>query len=425
MKKSRSSPSLLFSAQESTKQCEEAATEFPTSRESDRIVAPKSRRRILTLTENEKKKLLSTEDIIEGETTHPSVVIKNSTTSPTKQTATATGSKQERGILSDEEITELIAYDPLVKGYQREIAYWSESAFNKPDVLQERVEEIQRNPALGTGLSWLITKHPKVFCSLAGVNVCGIKNKTRQHAERSLTILGNVLDCYREAVKTAKESLLLSPQTELKRYEKFIGSKTISQILQDSNRFEMAGTCLSDAEVIDMVKQNSEVQGYKERIAYLSKIAFGKSEVLQKQIEDLIKNPYTRAEVTQQLSENSSSLHRVSGFNICGFKNEARKQAETAISHLIVNVNKLANTIKQVKEDILQEHQAKQEHHEPFAKLVQKLHKQRDLLKASHSSESLSATMHHKVTETSRETREKVQGVQPRGQKSKSLALAS
>ncbi|WP_208436301.1 BID domain-containing T4SS effector [Bartonella phoceensis] len=300
--------------------------------------------------------------------------------------------------LSDEEITRLISHNPLVKACEEEISRWSDLVFGKRDILQEKVEEIRGNPALGADLSWQLLGYPSNLSKFAGTNVCGIKNGARKQAEKSLPFLCDVVKCYTEAVRLARDDLSHSPQEELGRYERHIGTRAMSQILKTPYHSGDSQEFLSDAEVIEMAQQRSAVRRYQERIKYWCGIVFGKQGVLNEQIECIFENPSVGARLTQQLTENCQSFHKLAGMECCGFKDRVRRHAEAGFPQLLNAIDSFADTVEQVKASILQEHQEKQERREQSAELAG----------------------------TSRHERERVQSVQPRKvSESKTLALAS
>ncbi|WP_208436178.1 BID domain-containing T4SS effector [Bartonella phoceensis] len=432
MKKNQPSPSPHFSVKELIKYYEATAAQSSVG-ESSRTTGVDNHKSPLPTPKKEEKNISplkeSTTAANKEEHTYASIVIKNpqreratEEKSPEKTIYTIIAPPRRAPAPSEETITRLIPHDPWVKSYEKEIAFWSAETFGKKDILQEKAKEIRHTPSLGEKLSWQLAGHHDQFGKLAGINVCGIKNKTRKKAEKSLIILCDVLNCYGEAVKVARESLHLHPQLELRRYEEILGSNKLSQILQDSYCIRGESGFLSKEEVIEITKQNSAVKRSQEQIENLCTTVFGKADTLKKQIADILGDPSMAVDITQQLAEEPRSFYKLAGLKVCGFKNHARKHAEETIPQLVAAVNNLAETIQQVQEGILPTHQKAQESRKPFFVFSQNLHKQRGFSKDSPSPECSST----EVPETSKHKHEKVQNVRPRkAPESKTLAFAS
>ncbi|WP_455465792.1 BID domain-containing T4SS effector [Bartonella sp. B39] len=434
MKKNRPSPSPHTSVQELIKYYEESSRK--SSEVKSHHAASTSKNNQPTPVEEGKKSRFLEENPTSSSTEYERalVITQNLTEAPMREKAT--GSEQQEATvhkttslkstinsLSQAEITQLIANDPWIVEYQRDISYWCKEVFGKKDILQKQVSEIQKNHLLGRDLSWQLEENPASIHKFAGINVCGVKNKTRKNAERNLTILCQIVDCYTDAIENAKENLLRFPQEQLERYEKIIGSEGMLQILQSQHCSGKGRGFLTNTEVTDIARQNSTVKAHQEQIEHWSRVVFGKSNILQKRVENILETPSKEAELVRLLEVDPQSIHNLAGKNVCGFKNKVRKNAEVNISQLVSSINNFTDAVKQAKESILQNHQAQQEHCEPSAKLAESLHKQQDL---SRSFEDLLADQRHEVSETSRHTHERAQSVQPhKALGKKALAFAS
>ncbi len=438
MKKNRPSFSPHSSVQELIKRYDETARQSSTVKSHHATIVFKSKKSVPI--KEDKEALLLEENAISNsssdtEYTRASAITKNSTETLMKEKSseneqqetivhTTTASHRTISALSQTEITQLIAHNKWLRAYKEEVFYWSKEAFGKRHILQEKISEIQRNPALEEDLSWQLAAHPERICKLPGINICGIKNKTRKKAERCLTILCATIDRYRESVRSARESLLQSPQIELKRYEELIGNEKISQILRSSHHPGKGKQFLVSTEITCIAQRDSTVKSHQAQIIHWSRVVFGKSDILQGKIESVLSDPSTGTELIQQLTENPRSFYKLSGINICGLKNKARKNAEENLSQLVGSVNNFVDAVKQARKNILQDYQAQQECRKPFTELAENLSKQQDLSKSSEC--LLLADERHEIPETSRQSRERMQSVQPRkAPRTKTLALAS
>ncbi len=316
--------------------------------------------------------------------------------------------------LSEQQVIELVSYNILVQRYERDVHHWSKLVFGNANALQEKITEIQKKPILAEDLSWQMAVHPSSVCKLVGFNVCGIKNQTRKQAEKDLMELCGVVKCYGEAVRQAKESLRASLPEELKRYEELVGHGKMLHILQSPRQ---------RAETTDMARQHPVIKRCQARLEHWTRVVFGNSDILKEQTEAILQDPSMGAEFLQKLTENCRSFHKLAGANICGFQNKTRRRAAVGISHLIDSAENFVSSVQQVKESILQSQQEQQIQHSSSVQLAECLHKQQYLSKFS---EHLPEARRHEVPETSRQSHEKTQSVQPRkASGTKALALVS
>ncbi|MBB5073987.1 hypothetical protein HNQ69_001120 [Bartonella callosciuri] len=119
--------------------------------------------------------------------------------------------------LSNEEILEKTAGSPLVKAYREEIQYWCKKVYGNKNILQEKMDSVLKNPAMGEQLSWDVAANPRSVHKLAGYNICGLKTSARRQAEESLQHLCSAIDNYTNAVQGARETLMHTPRAEQKR----------------------------------------------------------------------------------------------------------------------------------------------------------------------------------------------------------------
>lgn len=327
--------------------------------------------------------------------------------------------------LSDKQITQIIPHNSLVRMYQEKIQHLCQTVYGNRNVLQEKIEQIQKNPSVLDDLPWQITAHPASISKLAGMSVCGIKNNTRQHAEDSTTSLSNAVACYIEAVLYARESLRQSPNTELKHYEQSMGSQAIAKILQNPYHCEKKREPLSNTEIADLIQGDRAVQRYQSQISYWCKVVFGKSNILQEKTEELLTNPAMGEELSWQLAAYPQSLHKYAGINMCGLKNSTRKHAEAGLSSLIDAIDNYANAIKQVKESVVQAHQTKHQHHVSCVKLDKNVQKQQDISHPSKVHECAVANRHEVATISKHEHKRGIDVRPHKGAASKAMALVS
>ncbi|BBL53779.1 hypothetical protein MF1_10370 [Bartonella quintana] len=131
--------------------------------------------------------------------------------------------------LSNEEMLGMVQSHTSIQRYHAQIGYWCQIVFGNSRILQERVQEILQKPNLAEEVSWQVAANPQAIHKLAGVNVCGITNSARRHAEAGLSHLCTAIENYGDAVKQVKESIVQKHQTRQNRQEQASG---LSQSLQ-------------------------------------------------------------------------------------------------------------------------------------------------------------------------------------------------
>ncbi|WP_375659385.1 BID domain-containing T4SS effector [Bartonella sp. MR30HLJHH] len=409
MKKDHPHPFPSPSIQELIALYEKAAAEV-TSSESLYKEAPSQSKRLSSIPEkDEERQSLLKEETVHASTNPTTLLTRGSSTKrqqkpeTTHSTVTSQVSlKRATRVLSEEEIIQLLPHHSLVQTYREEIQRLSASAYGDSNILQEKMQEIQKNPAAGKELSWRMAAYPESIAKLSGTSTLGFKNRTRKQAEEDFSALCVTVDCYTKAVKQARESLLQSPEQELKNYERLMGKAAVTELLQKPDQREKE--TLSETEISTKIQQHSKVKRHHAQIKYWCEVVFGNANILQSQVETLFQNPETIEALAQQLVRNPQSFHKYAGISLCGFKNQARRHAEAGLSHLIDAADNYATAVEQVRESISQTEQAKQKRHEPSSKRTQDLHQQQRLSQSVERTEH--STVTHEEATTSTQQRE-------------------
>uniref|UniRef100_UPI0035CFABFC BID domain-containing T4SS effector n=1 Tax=Bartonella sp. MU70NMGDW TaxID=3243561 RepID=UPI0035CFABFC len=283
MKKDHPYPFPSPSIQELIELYEKAAAEVSGGEPLPKETPSKSKsKRLSTIPEKDEERL----SLLREETVHAST---NATTPLTRggsnkrqqqpetthTTVTPQVTQRAAKILSEEEIIQLLPHHSLVRTYQEEIQRLSANAYGNPDILQEKMQEIQRNPAAGEELSWRMAAYPESIAKLSGTSMLGIKNQTRRQAEESYSALTVTIDCYTEAVKQARESLLQSPEQELKNYERLMGKTAVAELLKKPSHSQREKQTLSEEEISTQIQQHSKVKRHYAQIKYWCEVVFG------------------------------------------------------------------------------------------------------------------------------------------------------
>ncbi len=113
---------------------------------------------------------------------------------------------------------------------------------------------------------------------------------------------------------------------------------------------------LCDEEIIQKIQDNEYVQGFREETVRLSKVVFGKSNVLQKKMNDILKNPDIGRGLSREILGNPRSYHGFAGYNFCGFKTRARINAENNLVWLCAALDAYISVVRQMREQLTYTH---------------------------------------------------------------------
>ncbi|WP_375694062.1 BID domain-containing T4SS effector [Bartonella sp. AD24XZML] len=313
----------------------------------------------------------------------------------------------------------------LLVAYQEEIRFLCEKVYGERLILSERIEAIKENPDMGEQLLWDVTERPKSISKLAGRKVLGIKNHARKQAEETLPTLCAAINGYVYTSKyTKSENISQGPHTEQQHQRQVQEEELTNQHLQNPLNSEKKIKPLSNEEIARRVQKDPSVQYGQREIQYWCQIVYKDPFILQYRIEDMQKIPEMGEELVFQIEKDCTSFAPLAGKQVLGLKNGARKAAEENLPTLCTAIKDYADTIKQLRETIVQNHQAEQQkRHQPLNDLDKKLQQQQSLSQSPKLPECSTAKRHQEVAETSRQ--EHQPHVRPhRTETSKAMALS-
>ncbi|WP_208438071.1 BID domain-containing T4SS effector [Bartonella taylorii] len=113
---------------------------------------------------------------------------------------------------------------------------------------------------------------------------------------------------------------------------------------------------LCDEEIVQKIKDNEYVQGFSEETTRLSKVVFGKSNVLQKKMDDILRNPDIGRGLSREILGNPRSCHGLAGYNFCGFRTKARIKAEKDLVWLCAALDAYIGVVRQMREQLTYTH---------------------------------------------------------------------
>ncbi|WP_208438179.1 BID domain-containing T4SS effector [Bartonella taylorii] len=124
--------------------------------------------------------------------------------------------------LSKEELVKRIQENRWVQEHKKHIEALCKTVYGRSRILQEKINEINKNFARGYQVALQISNNPTSFSKLAGFKICGIKNNARICAEDTILTLGHAILEYIKVLEHAKEHALQSYSIENKCYEKSV-----------------------------------------------------------------------------------------------------------------------------------------------------------------------------------------------------------
>ncbi|WP_375630144.1 MULTISPECIES: BID domain-containing T4SS effector [unclassified Bartonella] len=313
----------------------------------------------------------------------------------------------------------------LLVAYQEEIRFLCKKVYGDRLILEEKIAEIKENPDMGEQLLWDVTEQPKSISKLAGRKVLGIKNHARKQAEEALPTLCAAINGYVYTSKyTKSENILQGSHTEQQHQRQAQEEELTNQHLQNPLNSEKKIKPLSNEEIARRVQKDPSVQYGQREIQYWCQIVYKDPFILQYRLEDMHKIPEMGEELVFQIEKDSTSFAPLAGRKNLGVKNGARKAAEENLPTLCTAIKDYADTIKQLRETIVQNHQEEQQkRHQPLTDLDKKLQKQQSLSQPPKLPERSTAKRHQEVAATSRQ--EDQPHVRPRrAETSKAMALS-
>ncbi|AGF76317.1 BID domain-containing T4SS effector [Bartonella vinsonii] len=316
--------------------------------------------------------------------------------------------------LSQEEIILKVKNNMLVQTCKDEIKSLSQTVYGNPDIFENKLADIEKNPILGESLSWQVAENPALVARLAGKKILGVKSKTRKEAEKQVASLCLALENYADTVKQAKENIFQSHIGTQTRHRTSIDLKEIAEDLQKPRKPEQEMVPLSHKEIARRVKSHTSVKYCHAEVVYWCTVAYKDPGILQYRLETIEKSPAEGEQLAWQVTNYPNFFGKLAGYDFHGFKSNARKQAENALTHLGNAIEGYAEAVKNAKENILEKHQEKQKRHAHSSSLEKSLQKQQLPSESPKQPEHSSENLQQKAAEAFRQADNNPPDVQPR-----------
>lgn len=157
-----------------------------------------------------------------------------------------------------------------------------------------------------------------------------------------------------------KEHLSPEQLKTLKPGDKFTFTVPSAKELENTLILKEKLAPLTKNKMAEMIAKDANVHICRDQVKHFSKLVYGSSKTLNKQMVQMIKDPNLSEQLANQIEHSPHSLSRLAGINFCGLKNSARKNAEGSIWLLSAAVINYNYAVKYAEKEILQEHQAEQ-----------------------------------------------------------------
>ncbi|EJF78543.1 hypothetical protein MCQ_01263 [Candidatus Bartonella washoeensis Sb944nv] len=302
----------------------------------------------------------------------------------------------------------------LIDAYEEEIRHWCGIVYGDRLVLDKRLQEVRENPAMGEQLSWEVSEKPEYISKLAGKKMLGLKTKARKAAEENFSSLCDAINGFTYTLKYTQQSTVQVSEIEQNPHEEQ-STQNVQKVenLEQPPSPEKEREPLSLREIADRVQKDPSVLYGQAEIRYWCKLVYNDPLLLQDRTEDIQKVPVMGEELAWQVSNNPTCFSKLAGKQMLGIKSSARKTAEENLSTLCIAIEDYTNTVKQVREKIVQEHQAQQNDQRQSPRLAQNLQKQQTLSQPPKLPEK-TVTARRDAAETSRQEQQNPPDVRPR-----------
>ncbi|PIT68831.1 BID domain-containing T4SS effector [Bartonella tribocorum] len=140
---------------------------------------------------------------------------------------------------------------------------------------------------------------------------------------------------------------------------------TVPQTQELKNILIPKGTLppLEKTELVELIAEDADVHTSLRDIQQLSKIVYGSSKTLDKQMVAILKNPDLDQQLANQIENEPDSVARLAGFSLWGLQSPARINAKNHLDMLCYAVVNFGHAVRHAQTEITQEYAIKRSHH--------------------------------------------------------------
>ncbi|ATP12788.1 T4SS effector BepE [Bartonella henselae] len=182
---------------------------------------------------------------------------------------------------------------------------------------------------------------------------------------------------------TTQAEILYADVTHTPLHSKHTRRDPASETLYAEVAMQSTIPSLTREEIADRMQHNPLVQAYQQEVMHWCKIVYGNSDVLKEKMQEVLQKPSEGEDLSRQVAENPTSVHKLAGRNLCGLKTNARRQAEEGFMHLCQALDGYTSAVTQAQENIKHVPQAEarrygQESEQRAERLQQSRHPERE-----------------------------------------------
>ncbi|WP_375680017.1 BID domain-containing T4SS effector [Bartonella sp. AP7XZML] len=120
---------------------------------------------------------------------------------------------------------------------------------------------------------------------------------------------------------------------------------------------------LTTEQITVILLKDPHVKAYGEEVIHWGATVYGKDNIFQKHLQDILTDPRKGKDLSNQLAENPESIHKLAGHQTLGIKSQARRAAEDGFRLLVGAVDGYTKAVENAKEQLLQTPLAEQRRH--------------------------------------------------------------
>ncbi|WP_375693231.1 MULTISPECIES: BID domain-containing T4SS effector [unclassified Bartonella] len=120
---------------------------------------------------------------------------------------------------------------------------------------------------------------------------------------------------------------------------------------------------LTTEQITVILLKDPHVKAYGEEVIHWGATVYGKDNIFQKHLQDILTDPRKGKDLSNQLAENPESIHKLAGHQTLGIKSQARRAAEDGFRLLVDAVDGYTKAVENAKEHLSQTPLAEQRRH--------------------------------------------------------------